>query len=90
MQPETQRTVTLVPATLYIVATLSLLLVSPTLAQPTGTKCPPASGRTETCVCQAPGGIINLTPLSNTDGKPRLITLIVSDHTSTELHDIFF
>ena len=86
MQPETQRTMTLVPATLYIVAALSLLLVSPTLAQPTGTKCPPAPGRTETCVCQAPGGIIDLTPLSNTNGTARLIALIVSDHASTEFN----
>ena len=50
---------------------LSLLLRSVTADEPPGNKCSPASGREETCVCQVDGGIIDLTPLSNTDGTPR-------------------
>ena len=49
-----------------------LLVTSPlTSAGPTGTKCPTAPGRPETCVCQAKDGIIDMTPLSNTNGTAR-------------------
>ena len=61
-----------------VVSLLSILLVVPlTSADPTGTKCPPAQGRAETCVCQprAEGGIIDMTPLSNTNGTARLSKL---------------
>ena len=50
---------------------LCLLLKSVTADDPSGSRCPSASGREETCVCQADGGIIDLTPYSNTDGTPR-------------------
>ena len=50
----------------------SLMLTPLSLADPTGTKCPPAPGRTESCVCQAQDGVIDITLLSKTDGKARL------------------
>ena len=51
---------------------LLLVVTSPlTSAGPTGTKCPTAPGRPETCVCQAKDGIIDMTPLSNTNGTAR-------------------
>ena len=31
------------------------------VADPSGQQCPPASGRGETCVCQADGGFIDIT-----------------------------
>ena len=44
---------------------------------PSGTKCPQASDRKETCVCKpADEGIIDLIPLSNTDGTPRYIHVL--------------
>ena len=52
---------------------LQSLLLSSVDADPSGSKCPPASGRGETCVCQADGGIIDRTPFSNTDGTPRYL-----------------
>ena len=55
---------------LLILCFQSLLLRSVS-ADPSGTRCPSASGREETCVCQTDGGIIDLTPFSNTDGTPR-------------------
>jgi hypothetical protein len=52
--------------------------VIPSLAQekdkpvpPSGTKCPPVAGRKETCVCRTDKGIIDLTPISNSDGTPK-------------------
>ena len=57
---------------LLLVVLLRLLCVpSPVVAGPTGTQCPPAPGRSETCVCQSDKGIIDLTPLSKSDGTPR-------------------
>lgn len=48
----------------------SLLLNS--AADPSGNKCPQPSGREDSsCVCQADDGIIDLTPLSNTDNSPK-------------------
>ncbi len=39
---------------------------------PTGSKCPPVKGRSETCVCQTKEGfMVDLTSLGNTDGTPR-------------------
>ena len=54
-----------------LLLTLCLLLKSVTADDPSGSRCPSASGREETCVCQADGGIIDLTPYSNTDGTAR-------------------
>lgn len=52
--------------------------VVPSLAQekdkpvpPSGTKCPPVPGRNATCVCRTDKGIIDLTPISNSDGTPK-------------------
>lgn len=38
------------------------------VAVPTGTQCSPPEGRSETCVCQTPDGVIDLTGLANYDG----------------------
>ena len=39
---------------------------------PTGSKCPPVKGRSETCVCQSKNGfMIDLSSLGNTDGTPK-------------------
>jgi hypothetical protein len=39
---------------------------------PTGTRCPPVKGRSETCVCQNKEGfMIDLSSLAKTDGTPR-------------------
>ena len=54
-----------------LLLTLCLLLKSVTADDPSGTRCPSVPGREETCVCQTGGGIIDLTPYSNTDGTPR-------------------
>lgn len=40
-------------------------------AGPTGTRCPPAPGRSETCVCMTDKGVVDLTSLSRKDGSPR-------------------
>ena len=62
---------------------LSFLLLAIAIASrevagdPTGTQCKSASGREETCVCQTESGIIDLTPLSKSDGKPRCATTYV-------------
>ena len=60
---------------LSVLLGLVCVLVVPTVAQPTGTRCPPAPGRSETCVCKTDKGIIDLTVLSNTDGTPRYIDM---------------
>ena len=50
----------------------SITLTSPAVgADPTGTRCPPAPGRSESCVCKTDKGVIDLTSLSRKDGKPR-------------------
>ena len=55
---------------LLLSSPLGLLFISlvPTTAQQTGTKCPPAPGRSETCVCQTDDGVIDMTSLSKSDG----------------------
>ena len=48
-------------------------------ATPTGTRCPTAPKRyTETCVCDAPSGIIDLTTIANYDGTPRLVVVDIT------------
>jgi hypothetical protein len=54
----------------------SLVLVLPSSADPTGTKCAPALGRSETCVCQTQDGIIDMTSLSNGNETARCISMI--------------
>ena len=55
-----------------LVSLFLLMVPGLILAGPTGTKCPPAQGRSETCVCQPTGGgVIDMTPLSNVDGTAR-------------------
>ena len=51
----------------------SLLLVLPSAADPTGTKCAPAPRRGETCVCQTSDGIIDMAPLSNGNETARCV-----------------
>ena len=51
----------------------SLVLVLPSSADPTGTKCAPAPGRSESCVCQTKDGIIDMTSLSNDNETARYI-----------------
>ena len=48
-----------------------LCLPSMVVTSPSGTPCPPAPGRSETCVCKSDKGIIDLTSLSKNDGTPR-------------------
>ena len=48
-----------------------VVLVLPSSADPTGTKCAPAPGRSESCVCQTKDGIIDMTSLSNDNGTAR-------------------
>lgn len=48
-----------------------LCLPSVVVTEPSGTQCPPAPGRSETCVCKSDKGIIDLTSLSKNDGTPR-------------------
>ena len=43
----------------------------PSVAQQTGIRCPPAPGRSETCVCKTDKGVIDMTSLSNSDGSAR-------------------
>ena len=44
---------------------------------PTGTKCPPVKGRSESCVCQIREGfMIDLSSLGNTDGTPRYMIIM--------------
>lgn len=72
---------TVVMSTMMMVSLLSLLLllmVPLASADPSGTKCPPAQGRSETCVCQAKEGIIDMTPLSNTNGTARCSQVILN------------
>jgi hypothetical protein len=52
-----------------------LCLPSVVVTTPSGTRCPPAPGRSETCVCKSDKGIIDLTPLSKNDGTPRYFNL---------------
>ena len=64
--------------------TIGLLLAvllgpSAVVTSPSGTRCPPAPGRSETCVCKLDKGIIDLTPLSNTDGTPRYFCSQLAD-----------
>lgn len=47
---------------------LIFLVVAPCAAQQTGTRCPPAPGRSETCVCKTDKGVIDVTSLSKSDG----------------------
>ena len=43
----------------------------PSTPSPGSHKCPPANGRSETCVCQHDKGIIDVTPLANNDGTAK-------------------
>ena len=52
---------------------LVLVPVVPSAAAKTGTKCPPAPGRTESCVCKTDKGVIDMTPFANTDGTARYV-----------------
>ena len=52
---------------------LVFLPVVPSLAEPTGVPCPPAPGRSETCVCKSDKGIIDVTPLSDRGGGARYV-----------------
>ena len=56
---------------LSVLLGLAFVLVVPSVAQPTGTRCPSAPGRSETCVCKTDKGIIDVTPLSRKDGTAR-------------------
>ena len=58
---------------IFYAVLLGLVLVpaSPSAAAKTGTKCPPAPGRTETCVCKTSEGVIDMTPFANSDGTAR-------------------
>lgn len=49
----------------------SVLMSSVVDADPTGTRCPPAPGRSESCVCKTNKGVIDLTVFSNKDGTAR-------------------
>ena len=53
---------------LYVLLGLTFVLVVPSTAQQTGTRCPPAPGRSETCVCKSDKGVIDVTSLSKSDG----------------------
>ena len=48
-----------------------LCLPSSVVTSPSGKRCSPAPGRSETCVCKSDKGIIDLTSLSNNDGTAR-------------------
>ena len=62
-------------STLVVSLFFVLLVVPITSAFPNGTKCPPAKGRPETCVCQPSNqNLVDMTPLSNTNGTARLLT----------------
>ena len=58
-----------------LLSVLLLVVTNPnslTSAGPSGTKCPPAQGRPETCVCQPTNqNLVDMTPLSNTNGTAR-------------------
>ena len=56
---------------LSVLLGLIFLFAVPSAAQQTGRKCPPAPGRTESCVCQTDKGVIDMTSLSNRDGTAR-------------------
>ncbi len=43
----------------------------PSTPSPGSHKCPPAEGRSETCVCQHDKGIIDVTSLANDDGTAK-------------------
>jgi hypothetical protein len=60
-----------------LLSLLLLMVASLTAADPIGTRCPPAQGRSETCVCQWES-IIDMTPLSNTNGTARCSQLNIS------------
>ena len=49
----------------------SLVMLLPSTADPSGIKCAPVPGKTETCVCQTQDGIIDMTPLSNDNETAR-------------------
>ena len=48
-----------------------IVFIVPSTGQQTGTRCPPAPGRSETCVCKTDKGVIDMTSLSNSDGSAR-------------------
>ena len=50
---------------LSVLLGLVFLFAVPSAAQQTGKRCPPAPGRTESCVCQTDKGVIDMTSLSN-------------------------
>ena len=49
----------------------AVVVCVPAVAQQTGTRCPPAPGRSETCVCKTDKGVIDMTALSNLNGSAR-------------------
>ena len=56
---------------LALLVGLTCLMSSVVDADPTGTRCPPAPGRSESCVCKTDKGVIDLTVFSNKDGTAR-------------------
>ena len=59
--------------TLSVLLGLVFVQVVPSLAQPTGTLCPSAPGRSESCVCKSDKGVIDVTSLSKKDGTPMYV-----------------
>ena len=56
---------------IFVALVFALVQVVPSTADPTGTRCPPVQGVTETCVCKSDKGVIDLRYLANNDGTPR-------------------
>ena len=51
------------------VALVSHWQLAVVVADPTGTQCSQPEGRYESCVCQTPDGVVDLTSFSNEDGE---------------------
>ena len=67
-----QQVQNLVPGLLLVAGLLCLQYPTQCEAQPTGSRCPPVKGRSESCVCQVRKGfMVDLSSLSSTDGTPR-------------------
>jgi hypothetical protein len=54
---------------------IAFVLIVPSVAEPSGIRCPPVPWRKETCVCQirALRGVIDMTSLSYSNGSARYI-----------------
>ena len=68
-----------------VVSLFSVLLVVVTgpliSAGPSGTKCPPAPGRPETCVCEPfDQFVVDVTPYSNTNGTARYTYNVIASY----------